>query len=230
MHFARNKPLLWVTGVIIVGLTLTVFKCQTNKPIAAEVTPNQPTRGKRLRTNKPPPGIDRHLALSKNETVWKDPGTDTNLKVRITIQMSAETTMTEDDRTARGDVAITFAEGAEFRNLNTAAWQVMDDAQFKRWMPNTGHLQRLYSTTASITKNLDKITGEPVIVEQSACGTSKDDPDKDWTMCQMGIAISLDWRDDNLIIRWEAEGVESTEQILKIPFSDRFVSAKQQKE
>lgn len=145
--------------------------------------------------------------------------------------MTATTNVQEEVARATAEIALDFREGADLWDESQKGWRPMDEEQFGRWfksMPNRSLIT--CSGTASITKVIDDSAGEPRIESVSAFGTTRDDPNKDWSMAENGMSVFLDWKGDQLVVKWSsiaALGVEPIVKTVIIPFSERFSTQEQ---
>jgi hypothetical protein len=140
--------------------------------------------------------------------------------------MTATPNVREEVARATAEIALDFMEGADLWDESQKGWRPMDEEELGRWfedMPNRNRIT--YSGTASITKVLDDAAGDPRIESVSAFGTTRDDLNKDWSMAGNGMSVFLDWKGDQLVVKWSsiaALGVEPIVKTVNIPFSERF--------
>lgn len=233
MNTAKRKRNAYAAAcaLVVIGIVLIVFKCGDSTPIRTEQSNVQPA--KRERPLKQPSGKKAFEAAgaSETDTVWNDPQSQREIRVRRTLVMTATPTVKEEIDRATAEIALDFKEGADMWDESQKVWRPMDDGEFGRWFENTPNRNRItYSATASITKVIDDAAGEPRIETVAAFGTTRDDPHKDWSMAENGMSVLLDWKGDQLVVKWSsiaALGVEPIVQTVNIPFSERFSTQEQ---
>jgi hypothetical protein len=218
-------------ALVGIGIVLIVSKCGDSPPTPPEHSNVQPP--KRDRPLKPPSGTKAFKAAgpSETDTVWNDPQSKRETRVRRTLVMTATPNVQEEVARATAEIALDFREGADVWDESQNVWRPMDDEEFGRWFENTPNRDRItYSATASITKVIDDAAGEPRIEAVSAFGTTRDDPHKDWSVAENGMSVILDWKGDQLVVKWSsiaALGVEPIVKTVNIPFSERFSTQEQ---
>ena len=130
--------------------------------------------------------------------------------------MTATPNVREEVARATAEIALDFREGADLWDESQRGWRPMDQEELGRWFENMPNRNRMtYSAKASITKVIDDAGGEPRIESVSAFGTTRDDPNKDWSMAENGMSVFLDWKDDQLVVKWSSRGALGVEPITK---------------
>ena len=226
MQLSHSKILLWTAIVILaVAFGLCLPKCkQLNRDERTEI--KSAKASSKLRNERSQfPKVAEYNSVSNREIDWEDSELGSVFRTRLNLRMLAETEVTEQSDQATADVSITIFEGAEFWDEGEGVWKEMDAVQFRRWnaAQNDFDPARCH-TTASVTTRLNPAADELVIVNQTAMGTAKNDPKRDWSMSDASISLQLDWKDDVLNVRWQSVvlGVEATDVAVEMPFSPKF--------
>jgi hypothetical protein len=145
--------------------------------------------------------------------------------------MTATPNVREEVTRATAEIALDFREEADLWDESQSDWRPMDEEELGRWFQNLPNRDRItFSGTASITKVIEAAVGEPRIESVSAFGSTRDDPNKDWSMAENGMSVFLDWKGDQLVVKWSsiaALGVEPIVKTVIIPFSERFSTKEQ---
>lgn len=218
-----------VAAVLVgIGIVLIVSKCDKSPSVPTEQRTAHPEKRERPIRSTPGPKPVEISAASKTDAAWDDPQSDRAVKVRRTLLMTATPAIREEGDRATAEILLDFKEGADVWDEIRSDWRPMDEEEFGRWSENSPNRDRItYSATASITKVIDDATGELRIESVSAFGASREDPNKDWSRAENGMSVFLDWKDDQLVVKWSsiaALGVEPVVRSVAIPFSARFSS------
>lgn len=233
MNTANRKRIAYAAACALVGIgiVLIVSKCGDSLAVPAKQSNVPPP--KRERPLKQSSGTNAFKAAgpSETDTVWNDPQSKRETRVRRTLVMTATPNVQEEVARATVEVTLDFREGADMWEESQNVWRPMDDEEFGRWFESTPNRNRIiYSATASITKVIDDAAGAPRIEAVSAFGITRDDPHKDWSMAENGMSVILDWKGDQLVVKWSsiaALGVEPIVKTVNIPFSERFSTQEQ---
>lgn len=214
-----------------VGFIAIASKCAHSPPASTNQSTVQPAKRERPPREPGRPQAFEAAGASETEIAWNDPQSKREVRVRRTLVMTATPNVREEVARATAEIALDFREGADLWDESQKGWRPMDEEELGRWfesMPN--HTRRAYSTTASITKVIDEASGEPGIESVSAFGTARDDPKRDWSMAENGMLVYLDWKDDQLVVKWSGRvelGVEPITRTVDIPFPERFATQEQ---
>jgi hypothetical protein len=233
MNTTSRKRIAFAASCALVGIgiVLIVSKCGDSPPIPTEQSTVHQAKRERPHKQSSGPKVFEAVGASETDTVWNDPQSKREIRVRRTLVMTATTNVQEEVARATAEIALDFREGADLWDESQKGWRPMDEEQFGRWfksMPNRSLIT--CSGTASITKVIDDSAGEPRIESVSAFGTTRDDPNKDWSMAENGMSVFLDWKGDQLVVKWSsiaALGVEPIVKTVIIPFSERFSTQEQ---
>jgi hypothetical protein len=228
MNIRRRQRVAYVAAcaIVVMGIVFIVSKCNDSSPDPTGQSTVHPAKRERPLHKPPRPKAFEAAGASETETAWNDSKSKREVRVRRTLVMTATPNVREEVARATAEIALDFMEGADLWDESQKAWRPMDEEELGRWfkdMPNRNRIT--YSGTASITKVIDDAAGEPRIESVSAFGTTRDDPNKDWSMAENGMSVFLDWKGDQLVVKWSsiaALGVEPIVKTVIIPFSERF--------
>jgi len=228
MNTGRRQRIAYVAACVIVGIGIIVIvsKCAASPPANTNQSISHPARRERPLLQPSGPKTFEAAGASETDTVWNDLQSKREVRVRRTLVMTATPNVREEVARATAEIALDFREGADLWDESQRGWRPMDQEELGRWFENMPNRNRMtYSATASITKVIDDAGGGPRIESVSAFGTTRDDPNKDWSMAENGMSVFLDWKDDQLVVKWSSRGALGVEPITKtvnIPFSERF--------
>jgi hypothetical protein len=233
MNTGRKQRITYAAAcaLVVIGILLIVTKCDDPSRDPPEQSTVHPVKRERPLHKPSGPKAFEAAGASETDTVWNDPHSMREVRVRRTLVMTATPNVQEEDTRATAEIALDFREAADLWDEGQKGWRPMDEEELGRWLKNLPNRIRItYSGTASITKVIDDPAGEPRIESVSAFGTTRDDPNKDWSIAENGMSVYVDWKDDQLLVKWSsigALGVEAIEKTVSIPFSDRFSTQEQ---
>jgi hypothetical protein len=218
-------------ALIGIGIVLLVSKCGDSPPIQTEQSNVQPAKRERLPKQPSGPKVFEAAGASETDAIWIEPQSKREIRVRRTLVMTATPNVREEVTRATAEIALDFREEADLWDESQSDWRPMDEEELGRWFQNLPNRDRItFSGTASITKVIEAAVGEPRIESVSAFGSTRDDPNKDWSMAENGMSVFLDWKGDQLVVKWSsiaALGVEPIVKTVIIPFSERFSTKEQ---
>ncbi|MCU0797886.1 MAG: hypothetical protein MUF31_18345 [Akkermansiaceae bacterium] len=230
MNAGRRQTIAYAAACALagIGIIAIVSKCADSPPAKSNQSTAHPAKRERPLLQPSGPKTFEAAGTSETETVWKDSQSMREVRVRRTLVLTATPKVREEVDRATADITLDFSEGADLWDESQRSWRPMDQDELGRWFESLPNRNRMtYSATASITKVIDDAGSEPRIESVSAFGTSRDDPNKDWSMAENGMSVFLDWKDDQLVVKWSSSGTLGVEPITKtvnIPFSERFAT------
>ncbi|WP_424313728.1 hypothetical protein [Haloferula sp.] len=173
--------------------------------------------------DRPPPSKSvpdkAYASVGRFESEWRNPKTDRVCKVRKLLTMKTVPIVKEFDMTAEATVTVQAIESAEIWNDETRLWEQMTPSEFAHW--RQGNLDD-HTAIATLKKELDAQGEVASVSGVEFIGDGQPDPSPRYNETMENINITLEWRGDDLNVKWSSSNTERETIDVRVPFSSRF--------